>query len=953
MTPERWQQVKQVLATALELAPEERAAYLDRSYAVDASLRDDIEPLVASEQQLRNEFLSEKDLADAARSLPAGEPSWVGRRVGSYKVGEQIGEGGMGAVYRAFRADDQYRKEVALKFVRAGQFGGSVFARFKNERQILAGLDHPNLAKLLDGGATEEGIPYLVMELIEGQPITEYCAEHDLSFRGRLQLFLQVCVAVHYAHQHLIIHRDIKPQNILVTADGMPKLLDFGIAKILDADSAESSLTATMTGFRLLTPRYASPEQIRGEPMTTATDVYSLGVVLYELLTRVSPYELANVSAPDLPRIICEKEIQRPSLAVLRAQGTGAFRSFKESSAEKLSKQLRGDIDNIVLMALRKEPSRRYGSVNDLQEDIRRHLENIPVIARNDTVRYRATKFAARHKAGVAATAAVALILVAGIVVTLREARIAKRRFDDVRALANSLIFDVHDSVKDLPGSTPARKIIVDRALQYLNVLAQESAGDLGLQRELATAYERVGSVQGDYLENNLGDFQGTLASYKKALELRKQISDASSNWNDRLALAQGYRLVAHQLWANGDPRGARVPLGRALAVSEAMNKEYPNNLKILYELSFDYEVSGRIGYPGDESANQRIIEDYRRALAVDEILLKNSPDNLVTLHGYSMDLGLIGTKLEAADPREALADYQKALEIDLKVAQLSTDLRFRRSLAIEYGSIASVYDDLGDYPRAVENNMKDLTIYQDLTRTDPKNALWRQGLAIAYMNTAASLARAGNIPLALDYSNRGLETIRPLMSDAPENSFRHVVFAAVLVLRGTVLIAANQADAAMREIEQGASIYESLYKAGTMNHVNVAASDVKLGEAAAKAKHGQKATNFYHQALTIVEPLISSASANLDALYTAADAYSGLGELSMNQARHPGLTKAQRKSYWTEARSWYSLSLNTWHRIEHPNHTAPNSFQVGDPTIVAKELKLTEAALSSFQAAD
>lgn len=949
MTPERWQQVKQVLATVLELDPEERASYLDHCYATDGSLRSDIEPLLASSERLREGFLGEDDLSAAARMVPASETTWVERRVGPYKVVELIGAGGMGEVYRAFRADDQYRKEVAIKFVRTGQFGSSVFSRFKIERQILAGLDHPNLAKLLDGGATDEGFPYLVMELIEGQPITGYCSSNNLPLRKRLQLFLQVCAAVHYAHQHLVIHRDIKPQNILVTPDGIPKLLDFGIAKILEPDSADSLPDLTVTGFRALTPRYSSPEQIKGEAMTTATDVYSLGVVLHELLTGLGPYEMANVPIHDLPRIVLEKEIQKPSLAVLRTKRPPDLQAFLDISPEKLSRQLRGDLDNIVLMALRKEPVRRYASVNDFQEDIRRHLENIPVIARHDTVWYRANKFVMRHKAGVAATAAVALILIAGIIITLREARIAKQRFDDVRSLANSLIFDVHDAVKDLPGSTPARKIIVDRALKYLNVLAHESASDIQLQRELATAYERVGSVQGDYLENNLGDFEGTLVSYKKALELRKQISASSNDWNDRLALAQGYRLVAHQLWANGDPRGARDPIERAIAVSETINKEHPDNLKILRELSFDLEVSGRIAYPGDSASNQKVLDDYRRALAVDETAIKLQPDDISILHAYSTDLNYVGNKLEATDPLEALNNYKKSLEIGRRLTQLSTDIHHQRSVAIAYGSIASVYDDIGDYPNAVENNKKDLAIYQDLVRADPKNVLLRQGLAITYINTAASCARAGQIAIAMDYSNRGVEIIQALASSGPQNAFQQYVFAAILSARGTILTAANQPDAAIVALEHGRSIYDSLYKAGNTNHANIAAADVKLGEAAAKAGRDQNASDYFHQALTIVEPLISSAPADLDAKYAAADAYSGLGDLCVKAARHPGINAKQRKSAWAEARSWYLLSQNTWHRIDHPNHTAPNFFQVGDPAVVAKELKLTETALSSL----
>ena len=794
-------------------------------------------PCCPQVSNLGDEFLGQEDLAAAARVFEVEETCWVGRRVGHYKVGEQIGAGGMGEVYRALRADDQYRKEVALKFVRAGHFGNSVFARFKLERQILASLDHPNLAKLLDGGATEEGVPYLVMELIEGQPILEYCASRDLPIRQRLQLFLHVCSGVHYAHQHLVIHRDIKPQNILVTADGIPKLLDFGIAKIIAPGSADSNLDYTLTGFLPLTPRYASPEQIKGESMTTATDVYSLGVVLYELLTGLSPYDLSSDSAHDLSREICEKEVTKPSLSVVRTQRPFRSPTFPGVSSDKLRKQLIGDLDNIVLMALRKEPLRRYASVNDFQEDIRRHLDKLPVIARNDTVWYRTSKFVARHKVGVAATLAAALMLVAVIVVTIREERIAQQRFNDVRALANSLIFDVHDSVRDLPGSTPARKIIVERALQYLNVLAHDSSGDLGLQRELATAYERVGSVQGDYLENNLGDFEGAYASYCKALDLRKRIGAGSSDPDDRLALAQDYRLVAHQLWARGDTRGARDPIDRAIAMAEAVNKERPNNLKVIHELGFDYEVSGRIGYAGDRAANQKVIDDYRHALAVDEVAFRMQPDDISTLHAYSLDLSNIGTKLEATNPQEALNYYQKSLEIDRKLTQLSKDVRYQRSIAIAYGSMASVFDDIGDYPHALENNLKDLEIYKDLAAADPKNTLLQQGFAIAYTNTANSFSRTHQPASAIDYSNRGLQIMRPLVSSGPAKSFQQGVFAAMLVYRGTILTAANQPEDAIAEIEHARSIYESLYKAGNLNEVNAGAADVKLAEAAASGR--------------------------------------------------------------------------------------------------------------------
>ena len=312
MTPERWQQVRGVFDQASSLPLDERAAYIDKVCASDPDLRHEVESLLLSHHEAGTGFLNTPAIDLASRAeIPA--PSRVGRRIGAYNIVEEIGHGGMGEVYRAGRADGQYEKEVAIKLVRGGYDTASVLERFRHERQILASLDHPNIARLLDGGTTDEGVPYLVMELIEGTPIDQYCDSHNLNVTERLRLFVQVCSAVQYAHQRLVIHRDIKPGNILVTKEGVPKLLDFGIAKILDPSA---SSTVTVAG--PLTPEYASPEQIRGEPITTATDVYSLGVVLYQLLTGRSPYPKNTHVPHEFARAICELEPERPSAAILR-----------------------------------------------------------------------------------------------------------------------------------------------------------------------------------------------------------------------------------------------------------------------------------------------------------------------------------------------------------------------------------------------------------------------------------------------------------------------------------------------------------------------------------------------------------------------------------------------------------------------------------------------------------
>jgi len=324
MTPERWQKVKEVLATVLEAPASNRDACLEQLCAGDDSLRREVELLLNQQDQMQSQFLDETSLAEAAAAVLPGENSSVGRRVGAYKTLERIGVGGMGEVYRAVRADGQFAKEVAVKLVRGGFDSASVSERFRNERQILASLDHPNIARLLDGGTANDGMPYLVMELIDGERIDIYCDRNKLTINDRLRLFRKVCSAVQYAHRRLVIHRDIKPSNILVTKDGTPKLLDFGIAKILSpVDDAETVLTVTQA----MTPEYASPEQIRGDAITTATDVYSLGVVLYQLLTGRSPYPGHTHTPHKLAQAVCESEPIRPSSIVVRKESLTASNS--------------------------------------------------------------------------------------------------------------------------------------------------------------------------------------------------------------------------------------------------------------------------------------------------------------------------------------------------------------------------------------------------------------------------------------------------------------------------------------------------------------------------------------------------------------------------------------------------------------------------------------------------
>ncbi len=782
MNREQWQRVKQFVDQAILTDPGERSAYLDAACGEDRELRQEVESLLAAHEQAGTNFLKEPavDFKSAA-SAPAARAH---SRIGVYQIIDQLGHGGMGEVYRAARADGQYDQQVAIKLVRVGLDTSFLLERFRHERQILASLDHPNIARLLDGGTTETGTPYLVMELLEGVPIDQYCDEHELSVTERLQLFRQVCGAVQYAHQRLVIHRDLKPSNVLVTKEGVPKLLDFGIAKILDpGGEAQTTLVQSMT------PEYASPEQIRGETITTASDVYSLGVGLYQLLTGCSPYGMNTNNPHELARAILETEPQRPSTVALKPkvvpQGDSKINveplsDAGEGSPARLRRRLQGDLDNILLMALRKEPQRRYASVEQFAEDIRRHLAGLPVIAAKDSWKYRTGKFVRRHRAGIIAAGLALVALIVGVGLILREAHIARvereradQRFNDVRKLANSLIFELHDSIVDLPGSTPARKLLVTRALEYLDSLARQAKGDTSLQRELATAYERVGDVLGYNYLPNLGDTAGALQSYRKALAIREPLAKANpDDMQLQGALVRNYFRVANVLEASGDFSGALGAVRKALPITEKMAAG-ENNPVIVDQLAGSYYFTARLlGQTGDPSG---ALENYRKAASIREPLLQVDPTNASFNTHLAADFeGMANSMDQMGSLAQAIQMQTKAVEtLEQKSQVPANNATIREFLAEATNRLGTLRQDNGDASAALEAHRKAHQMFQELLEADPKNTLAKSNFGFSDDGIADSLNALGKPASAMEVLREAINTFESMSPSTSGNRYR------------------------------------------------------------------------------------------------------------------------------------------------------------------------------------
>ncbi len=749
MTPERWQEVKAALHAALDLDVTARSRLLEQLGVTDPLLRVEVESLLAAHHGAGTNFLSVPAPALLYDDLPHN--SLAGRRLGNYQLIEEIGAGGMGEVYRAVRADDEYRQEAAIKLVRSGLDPRLVSRRLRTERQILAGLDHPNIARLLDGGSTDEGVPYIVMELIAGVPITRYGDEQHLDMNARLKLFVLVCSAVEYAHQHMIVHRDLKPSNILVTAAGIPKLLDFGIAKLLQAGVEADAPDATVNATRLLTPNYASPEQLRGETVTAASDVYSLGVVLRELLTGS----------------------RHPS---------GALPSAPALSIKAQERALRGDLSNILRMALHPQIERRYATVDRFAEDIRRHLQHLPVTARRDTLAYRVSTFVARHTLGVAVVAAATLALLGGVLIASAEAHIARQqraraeqRFEDVRKLANSLIFDIHDAIRDLPGAGRSRRLLIETALHYLDSLSQEATGDVALQRELAAGYERLGDLQDQPLEASEGDYPGARRSYQRALDLRAaSIQRDPHNAAARRDMVTSANHLGDLLWISGDGERALAYLQQSLSGAQALVAMEPGNrpdqlLLANAQTNYGYKLYKIRNTPAQALPYMRAgLAGLRAAL---DVVPADQPLARALSLAYTRAAEMLG--VSAASYGDALTMNQNAQRLlhSLRIANPnSTDFAHLEGFADH--DIAAMLVKMSRLDEAQQYQSAAAGVFQNLVAADPGVAEYHVDLALARAGMAHILEHQRQPGEAIALLQVSFQESPPLSSAALTNSY-------------------------------------------------------------------------------------------------------------------------------------------------------------------------------------
>jgi serine/threonine protein kinase/tetratricopeptide (TPR) repeat protein len=694
-----------------------------------------------------------------------------GGTVGAYRLLRRLGEGGMGEIFLAEQQTP--RRQVALKVIKRGMDTRKVIARFETERQALALMSHSNIARVFDAGETERGRPFFVMEYVQGEPISAYCDRHRLSTKKRLELFLQVCEGVQHAHQKAVIHRDLKPSNILVTVVGdlaVPKIIDFGVAKATSQPLTEGALM-TELGQMVGTPEYMSPEQaeMSGLDVDTRTDVYSLGVVLYELLVGALPFdskELRAAGLSEIQRRIREEEPSRPSTR-LSTLGEDSKEVAQRRSTDRVSlaRVLKGDLDWITMKALEKDRTRRYGSASELAADIRRHLNDQPVLARPPDFRYRAGRYVRRHRLGVLAAALVSLALIVGGVATAWQARVAgqerdlaERRFAEVRQLANSLVFELHDAIADLPGSTPARRLVVERGLEYLDRLSVEANDDADLLTEVAQGYIRTGDVQGLPFSANLGDAAGARVSYDKARQLFQTLVEREpANTAALRGLGRSNLRLGELLYSSGTIEQAKTFLEEAernlVAASSAMPDDPElrrDRITVNEDLAKLYAESGRM---------EQAVAAFQKNLTIEIELLRADPENPERLRDVAVTELLMAEVLRVSGRDSAIELLHKATDrMALLLAANPESASHQREASYFKQLLAFHLEKKGELEEASRLLDEIRPTFERLVEQDPKNALLLNDLIVSCNQEAEILIEQDRPSAAIETLGEALQ---------------------------------------------------------------------------------------------------------------------------------------------------------------------------------------------------
>ena len=902
MDSDQWQKIGIIFEEALKLSEPERTEFLLNACEGDSEMLSEVRSLIDADTNVPSVLKGQA--SDAINIQP--RRNYEGEIIGNYKIIKQIAEGGMGSVFLAERADGHFEQKVALKLIKPGMNSSEIIKRFQFERQILARLQHPNIARLLDGGLTEDGLPYFTMEYVEGDNIDEYCDKNNLSINERLRLFEKVCNAIQYAHQNLVIHRDLKPSNIIIKKDGTVKLLDFGIAKVFTEDDSIEQSALTRTGLFVMTPEYASPEQIRGESITTSTDIYSLGLILYQLITGEKAYEIKTKSPLELEKIICYTEPPKPSSAIKSLQVKDKIKAEKISTAhktglDKLIKTLSGDLDNICLMALRKEPERRYSSAEQLQQDIENYLDGRPVFARQNTIYYRTNKFIIRHK--IAVISAFSIFIIGAILTTFYFIQLKKER-DKAQNEAQKAeqvseflknIFKLSDPY-EARGETITARELLDKGAQKID---KELSGQPDVK---ATMLSLIGGVY-----TNLGLFDKSEILLKKALDIRNKLN------NNNMEESKSLRDLGQLYTYKGEYSKADTLLTKALDIYKNNSLKEDNNYGwILGNLAWVYKSRGN--YNKSESY-------YKKAIAVLKKNNSNSEELLTMMNNFALELHEEGNYEDAEKMFDETLELQKKLYGDKPHPEISTTTY----------NLAELLRDRGKYDEA--EKMFKTSLSMDMQLSGPENpdvAYSLQGLASVYKIK-------GNFNEAKKLFVKVLNMRKKFLGD------NHPDVAYAISNIGLLNYAEEKFDSSKKYYEKALLLHKKL---NGPDHPSVAICLNKLGFINYKKENYNKAEDQIRQSMRIIEKSIgtknltyssdllilsfiksatkdydSVAILNKEVLKTAresmgtdkspfmAGCYRGMAEIALKENR---LTKAD---------SLYNLSVNMYKEIIGENN--------------------------------